>query len=502
MGRRTSRARTDVSHSLTVSAATTTTAAVSAVKTFSSVSSQNVALSATVTSAAGTVNEGTETFTILSGSTVIGAPVTANVGAGAASTSYPLPAGLQGGSYTIQAVYNDTANYATSTDTTHVLTINAAGSTTAANSTSTTFSVSSVVVALSSTVSSAAGTINEGTETFTILQNTTAIGSPVTVNVVVGAASANYTLPGGTQAGSYTIKAVYNGTVNYATSTDTTHVLTINGVAASTAAASAAANFSATTQNVGLIATVSSSVGTVNEGTETFTILQNTTVIGSPVMVNVVAGAASASYPLPAGLLGGGYIIQAVYNGTVDFATCMDNTHILTINGAATATAAASASATFSATTQNVGLSATVSSASGTVNAGTETFTILQNTTVIGSPVTVSVVSGAASASYALPAGQSGGSYTIQAVYNGAGNFATSTDTTQVLTINAAATAAAANSTTASFSVGSNVIVLSSTVSSASGTVNAGMETFTILQNTTVIGSPVTVSVAAGAASA
>ncbi len=41
-------------------------------------------LNATVTSKAGIVNEGQETFTILSGTTVIGTPVTVNVSAGAA----------------------------------------------------------------------------------------------------------------------------------------------------------------------------------------------------------------------------------------------------------------------------------------------------------------------------------------------------------------------------------------------------------------------------------
>ena len=36
--------------------------------------------------------------------------------------------------------------------------------------------------------------------------------------------------------------------------------------------------------------------------------------------VNVSQGAATASYPLTAGLVGGSYTIKAVYNGTVNFA--------------------------------------------------------------------------------------------------------------------------------------------------------------------------------------
>ena len=61
----------------------TTVTAANASATFST-SAQDVSLSATVTSTAGTVNEGTATFTILSGTTVIGSPVTVDVSAGAA----------------------------------------------------------------------------------------------------------------------------------------------------------------------------------------------------------------------------------------------------------------------------------------------------------------------------------------------------------------------------------------------------------------------------------
>src|SRR5262249_12851234 len=61
-----------------VAAAPTVTTPASATATFST-SSQNVSLSATVTSSAGTVNEGSVTFTVLSGRTVIGNAVTVNV---------------------------------------------------------------------------------------------------------------------------------------------------------------------------------------------------------------------------------------------------------------------------------------------------------------------------------------------------------------------------------------------------------------------------------------
>ena len=67
---------------------------------------------------------------------------------------------------------------------------------------------------LSATVTSPNGLVNEGTETFTILAGSTPVGSPVTVPVVNGAAATPYSMPAGTRAGTYTIRAAYNGTAN------------------------------------------------------------------------------------------------------------------------------------------------------------------------------------------------------------------------------------------------------------------------------------------------
>ena len=60
---------------------------------------------------------------------------------GVASTStYTLPAGTAAGAYSIQSTYYGTANYLGSIDVSHTLTVNAAATTTAAKSASTTFS--------------------------------------------------------------------------------------------------------------------------------------------------------------------------------------------------------------------------------------------------------------------------------------------------------------------------------------------------------------------------
>src|SRR5262249_42221644 len=81
----------------------------------------------------------------------------------------------------------------------------------------------------------------------------------------------------------------------------------------------------------------------------------------------------------------------------------------LIVSAAATATAGANATVTFSAGSQVVLLSATVTSAVATVNAGSVTFTVLNNGVAIGSAVTVNVVNGAATTNYALPARTPGG---------------------------------------------------------------------------------------------
>ena len=120
----------------------------------------------------------------------------------------------------------DTTDY-NSASATAAINVIAASTSTAASNASTTFSTSAQNVAWTATVTSSAGTVNEGTETFTILNGTTVIGSAVTVNVVSGAANATYVLPASTPVNVYTIQAVYNGTTNFNGSMDTSHTLTV-----------------------------------------------------------------------------------------------------------------------------------------------------------------------------------------------------------------------------------------------------------------------------------
>jgi uncharacterized protein len=97
-------------------AATTTTVS-DATATFST-SAQNVVLTANVTTAAGTVNEGTVTFTVRNASNVVvGAPVVGNVSGGVATANYTLPGGTPPGAYTITGQFSGGAFTSASSDT-------------------------------------------------------------------------------------------------------------------------------------------------------------------------------------------------------------------------------------------------------------------------------------------------------------------------------------------------------------------------------------------------
>jgi predicted extracellular nuclease len=97
----------------------------------------------------------------------------------------------------------------------------AATTTTVANA-SAIYSPSSQTVVLSADVTTAAGTVNEGTVTFTVTDaSNNVIGSPVVGNVSGGTATANYILPGGTTPQALTITGQFSGGTLIAASSGT-----------------------------------------------------------------------------------------------------------------------------------------------------------------------------------------------------------------------------------------------------------------------------------------
>ncbi len=184
---------TDTSGQLNVSPAGTTTQASNATANFST-SSQNVTLTATVTSGSGVVNEGKVSFTLIdSNGNTIGSTTSSAVTNGSASVSYALPGSTAVGSYSIEALYTDSAgNFADSFDSNHTLTVNPA------NSTNLSLTSASIVpdlvngtaqVTLTAQATSSAGTVNQGVLSF-------AIGSvSAQANVSNGTASVQLTVP-------------------------------------------------------------------------------------------------------------------------------------------------------------------------------------------------------------------------------------------------------------------------------------------------------------------
>lgn len=175
-------------------------------------SAQNLTLTAAVTSAAGTVNAGTVTFTVLNGKTAVGTPTTsATVANGAGGVSYALPAGTAPGSYTIQAAYSDGAgSFSGSTGSGSLTVSQATPGITLTSSSNPQFLLDSVT--FTATLNGGTG-VPTGTVTF--YDGTTQL-----VSAPLSGATATLTTSSLT-AGTHSITAVYSGDSNYLTVTST-----------------------------------------------------------------------------------------------------------------------------------------------------------------------------------------------------------------------------------------------------------------------------------------
>jgi hypothetical protein len=258
-------------------ATATTTAFASATQ---SASDQSVTLNAKVVSAGGTVNGGTVTFSVYDfNGNQIGSTVSGAVSGGVATAAFTLAGGTAADDYSILAVYNGTAAFQASIASNNTLTVSATAAALTGTITaraSATQSASDQSVTLSGKVVSTAGTVNGGTVTFTVYNGSgVQVGTPVSGGVVGGVATAPFTLPGGTAAGSYSILAAYNGTPSFQGSSAVAAPLIVNALGAASTTivtANASAPFSVSDQTVSLSANLSSVGGTVNEGTVTFTV--------------------------------------------------------------------------------------------------------------------------------------------------------------------------------------------------------------------------------------
>jgi trimeric autotransporter adhesin len=375
---------------------------------------------------------------------------------------------------------------------------------TVAGDLSTHFSESQQTLSLTAKVSDTTNpgtTVNEGTVTFTVVDNSSGtpspIGSPVqSTTVTNGAASASFNLPANEAAGGkYQIDVSYSDGTNdnFTDGGDTAGTLTVSPATVKVVGNDASATFSTSSQTVKLTANLTDDSfpsDSVKDGTVTFTVKNSSgNPVGSSVQGTVSGGTATANFTLPGNSTPGSYIIAVAYSdasSSGDFSDDgTDTSSKLTVSGGTTTTAASNATANFSANAQNVTLTATVTSSSGTVNEGIVDFTLVDsNGNTIGTSTPGAVTNGSASVSYALPAGTAVGSYTIEASYSdGADNFDPSFDNAHTLTINTA------NSTTLSLTTitinpnlvnGTAQVTLTAQVSNAGSKVSEGVLSFTL----------------------
>ncbi len=215
-----------------------------------------VTFTATVAPAISTYLVPTGQVRFVDGSTQLETETLVN-GAASYSTS-----ALAAGSHSIVVQYVGDPNFAGSNSTTLTQAVNQISTTTvlAPSSASTTYGQPKTFTA---TVGSTIGAPPDGSVQF--LVNGSNYGSPVPLS------GATAQLAISEQAGSYTVATTYTGDANYAATlpaAETTAALTVNPVATTTAAQSATTIFSASNQTISLSATVTSSAGIVNEGTE------------------------------------------------------------------------------------------------------------------------------------------------------------------------------------------------------------------------------------------
>jgi alpha-tubulin suppressor-like RCC1 family protein len=384
----------------------------------------------------GTVSQGVVTFQMkTSGGADIGAPVFASVSNGVATASYVVPGGTPAAIYPIHASYSGGASFTASSGSGGNLRLGQAPTNmqTIASAATAPYSLASQSVTLSAAVISGAGTVNEGTISFRVLDSGGEVIESVTTSapLTTGSGSVSYLLPPALDAGDYKIETSYSGGVNFEASANTA-TLSVTPAVSTVAATQAQADYSAAAQTVTLNATVTSAAGIVNEGVVEFQVkTTGGTNVGAAVTSEVVTdGEASVIYTLPAGTPEGGYTIAAHYLGEPNLADSTDETQTLTVLflPETTITEVPAKTVDASATAQSVTLEATVSAqSSDPLNEGTVTFRVLYEGDEVGTPVTSGTVSGGAvSASYNLPAGAAPGDYTIEASYSGTANYVTS----------------------------------------------------------------------------
>ena len=416
---------------------------------------QNVTFAATVKAAFGTAPASTVSF--YDGTTLLGTVNTAT--APPQITIFTLT----GGTHSITAQYAGNANFASSTSTALMQTVNQASTTTTVFSNVNPSSFGQTVKITASVDSTYHFGSSGGTITF--YDNGVSIGSSIMegngVNLTISTLAA----------GAHSITANYGGDANLAASTSTAFTQTVNLEPTTTFIASSTYT-PAFAQSITLTATVRPLSGTTATGTVTF--LDRTTAIGTaPLSGNTAQFAISTLTP-------GTHYISAQYSGDTNTATSTSGQSLVTVSPPPTTTLLTS-SVNPSSMNQPVTFTATLQLTSSGTPTGTITF--YAGSFSLGS---VPVTNG--SAQFADPGFQQIGSESITAVYNGDANFSGSTSAPLNQVVNPGVTTTSVFSGTNPGTVGFT-LTFTVGVNATYGGVPPPMGTVTIYDGSTAVGS-------------
>ena len=379
-----------------------------------SVFGQPVTFTATVLAVPPGSGTPTGTVQFKDGSNNLGSLVTLSSGT---ATSSPISS-LTVGGHSITAVYMGNANFTGSTSSSFTQTVNPDGSSTGVSSSA---NPSSFGQAVTFTATVLAAPPSSGTPTCTVQfkDGGNNLGSPVTLSNGTATSSSISSLAIGAP---HSITAVYSGDGNFAGSTSSSFMQTVNQDGSSTSVASSA-NPSSFGQAITFTATVSAAWPGSGTPTGAVQFEDGGSNLGSPVMLSNGTAISSSISSLTVGA----HSITAVYGGDGNFvaSTSPVLTQVIMAQGSASSQTTLVASPGVTYFRQQASFSVTVTSTStpdGTVF-------LLDGDRQLGSPLVLS--SGTAATQSPLEIG----THSIRAVYQGNANFSGSSSSPQ--TVNA-----------------------------------------------------------------
>jgi hypothetical protein len=372
-----------------------------------------------------------------------------------------------------------------------------------------TYSASVQSIPLSATVTSSMGTVNAGTVTFTVMQGGTTVGTPVSSGTVSsGAASANYSLPGGTTAGMYTVQATYNSSGGgFAVSSDSSHTLTV-GMATATITLGGLSQIytgsplaaTATTVPSGLTVNLTYNgsstaptavgsyavVGTISDSnyqgssSSTLVIGKDMPAITWAAPAAIVYGTALSAAQLDAGSTVAGTFVYTPAAGVVPTAGLQTLSVTFTPTDSSDySTATATVQLTVNTIPQTISFTSP-----SPLTYGSAPITLTATGGASGNPILFSISSGPGSITGSTLTINGAGSVVVAANQAGNASYAAATQVTQSIVVNPALTAIAVASS-ASTALAQNAVTLTATVSSPAG-IPTGTVTF--LDGTTPLG--------------